>query len=576
MTASVYCRGMSSPPTPAGSRPRLGEILVKAGVLTPEKLEDALKYQQETGLKIGQCLIRLGHVRDEDVARAIARQSGLPFVDVRKGTIPPETLARVPKETALENNILPVKFDGQALVLAVTDPLAAFNLEHLRFLLGLDFKCALTTEEAMLEAFKRYYNAEKRDAKTVGEITRKATPKEDDEGPVIRLVQQMLEDAVKARASDIHVEPMADRIRIRLRVDGVCKTVAEYPTHLQGAITSRLKLLGEMDLAEKRKPQDGRITIKAADKEVDIRVSLLPGSHGEALVMRLLDKTTGLVSLERLGLGGEDLRRFRRMIKRPNGIFLVTGPTGSGKTTTLYAALTELNRPDVKIITAENPVEYHLAGVNQCQVRHQIGLDFVRILRAMLRQAPNIILVGEIRDHETAGIAVQAALTGHLVFSTLHTNDAPSALTRLIDMGVAPFLVSSAVCGVLAQRLMRTLCVRCKKAEVPSEMLIREAGGDPAAFAGRTIYVATGCDDCNGTGYRGRCGIYELMEMGPALRDAVFQKESALRLAEVARASGLMSTLRSDALRKVLSGATSLDELLRVLSKETVTVLESM
>jgi type IV pilus assembly protein PilB len=567
---------MSSLPPSAGPRPKLGEILVKAGVLTPERLEDALKYQAETKLRIGECLVRLGYVRDEDVVRAVARQAGMPFVDVRKGAIPPETLAKVPKDVALDNNILPVKFDGASLVLAVTDPLAAFNLEHLRFLLGIEFKCALTTEEAMLEAFKRYYNAEKRDAKTVGETTRKTAVKEDDEGPVIRLVQQMLEDAVKARASDIHVEPMADRVRVRLRVDGVCKTVAEYPTSIQGAITSRLKLLGEMDLAEKRKPQDGRIAIKAAGKDVDIRVSLLPGSHGEALVMRLLDKTTGLVSLERLGLGGDDLRRFRKMIKRPNGIFLVTGPTGSGKTTTLYAALAELNRPDVKIITAENPVEYYLAGINQCQVKHQIGLDFVRILRAMLRQAPNIILVGEIRDRETAGIAVQAALTGHLVFSTLHTNDAPSALTRLIDMGVAPFLVSSAVCGVLAQRLMRTLCNRCKKAEVPTEMQIREAGGDPSAFVGKTIYAAVGCDDCNGTGYRGRCGIYELMEMGPAMRDAVFRKEPALKLAEIARTSGSMSTLRDDALRKVLGGASSLDEVLRVLSKESVTVLESL
>lgn len=567
---------MSSLPPSAGPRPKLGEILVKAGVLTPERLEDALKYQAETKLRIGECLVRLGYVRDEDVVRAVARQAGMPFVDVRKGAIPPETLAKVPKDVALDNNILPVKFDGASLVLAVTDPLAAFNLEHLRFLLGLEFKCALTTEEAMLEAFKRYYNAEKRDAKTVGETTRKTAVKEDDEGPVIRLVQQMLEDAVKARASDIHVEPMADRVRVRLRVDGVCKTVAEYPTSIQGAITSRLKLLGEMDLAEKRKPQDGRIAIKAAGKDVDIRVSLLPGSHGEALVMRLLDKTTGLVSLERLGLGGDDLRRFRKMIKRPNGIFLVTGPTGSGKTTTLYAALAELNRPDVKIITAENPVEYYLAGINQCQVKHQIGLDFVRILRAMLRQAPNIILVGEIRDRETAGIAVQAALTGHLVFSTLHTNDAPSALTRLIDMGVAPFLVSSAVCGVLAQRLMRTLCNRCKKAEVPTEMQIREVGGDPSAFVGKTIYAAVGCDDCNGTGYRGRCGIYELMEMGPAMRDAVFRKEPALKLAEIARTSGSMSTLRDDALRKVLGGASSLDEVLRVLSKESVTVLESL
>jgi type IV pilus assembly protein PilB len=560
----------------AGPRARVGEILVKAGVLTPEQLEDGLRYQKETGQKIGECLINLGHARLEDVTRALARQAGLVFVDVRRGNIAPEVLAVVPKDVALANNVLPVKVDGGVVILAVTDPLAVFNIEHLRFLLNIDFRCALTAEPWMLEAFKRYYNVDKRDAKTVGDAPRKAqgVAKADDDAPIIRLVQQIFEDALRQRASDIHIEPMADRVRTRFRVDGVCKTQADYPKHLQAAITSRVKVMGEMEIAEKRKPQDGRINLKALGKEVDVRVSALPATHGESIVMRLLDKTVGLVSLERLGVGPDQLKRFRKVIRRPNGILLVTGPTGSGKTTTLYAALQELNKPSVKIITAENPVEYHLAGINQCQVRHQIGLDFVRILRAMLRQAPNIILVGEIRDKETAGIAIQAALTGHLVFSTLHTNDAPSALTRLIDMGVPPFLVSSAVCAVMAQRLMRQLCARCKQPAAYDARMLNSAGLDEAALAGKTLYSAKGCEDCSGSGYRGRFGIYEAFEMSSELREATFRKEPTFRLRELARTTGGMTSLRDDAVRKVLAGQTSIEEILRVLSKEAGAVGE--
>jgi type IV pilus assembly protein PilB len=559
---------------PAAPRPLLGEILARAGIVTQDKIDDALRYQKETGLKIGESLVRLGHCRLEDVVRALARQAGMPFVDVRKGVIPPETLRAVPKDVIVEHNVLPVKVEGGVVVLAVTDPLAEYNLEHLRFLLSLDFKCALTTEEAMVEAMKRYFNVDKRDARTTGETAKRATKagaaKEDDEGPVIRLCNRMFEDAVRARASDIHVEPMADRVRVRFRVDGVLRIAAEYPNHLQAAIVSRLKLMGEMDLAEKRKPQDGRIVYKGEEREIDVRVSALPASHGESMVMRILDKSTGLVSLERLGLMGEDLKRFRKVLKRPNGIFLVTGPTGSGKTTTLYAALQELNKPNVKIITAENPVEYHLAGVNQCQVRHQIGLDFVKILRAMLRQAPNIILVGEIRDRETASIAVQAALTGHLVFSTLHTNDAPTAITRLIDMGAAPFLVSSSVCAVLAQRLMRKLCGRCKQTATPTDEDLRAVGLRREDAEGKTFYRAKGCDECRGVGYRGRFGIYELLEMSPELREATFKNEPTHRIRELARTTGGMASLRDDAIRKALAGDTSLEEVLRVLSKESV------
>ncbi|MAG59102.1 MAG: pilus assembly protein PilB [Planctomycetes bacterium] len=557
-----------------GQRRLLGEILKGASVINEEQLQDGLKYQGETGLKIGESLVRLGHCRPDDVCRALARQAGMPFVDVRKGRISPEVIAAIPKEVAEEHNVLPVKIQSPGnVILAVTDPLAVYNLEHLKFILSIEFSCALTTEEAMVEALKRYYGLDKRDAATVGDAARLVGKEASaDDAPIIRLVQNMFDEAVRNRASDIHVEPMADRVRVRLRIDGVCRTIDDLPKAVQGAVLSRLKIMAEMDIAEKRKPQDGRITIEALDKHMDVRVSILPGTHGESIVMRLLDKQEGLVSLERLGFGGEDLQRFHRVIKRPNGIFLVTGPTGSGKTTTLYAALQELNKPDVKVITAENPVEYHLPGVNQCQVHHQIGLDFARILRAMLRQAPNIILVGEIRDEETASIAIQAALTGHLVFSTLHTNDAPSALARLADMGVAPFLVSSSVAAVMAQRLIRRLCNRCKKTHEPTTTEFESVGLTADLAGDKKIYQAAGCDHCRQTGYSGRVGIFELLEMGPDLREAVFRGEPASRLRELAQTSGGMRSLRMDGHRKILSGTTSIEEILRVLSKELAVI----
>jgi type IV pilus assembly protein PilB len=564
---------MTTSPLPSGRR-LLGEILLQAGVLSAENLDDALKYQKETGLRLGECLLRLGHCRDEDVQRALARQAGVPFVDVARGRIAPEVIATVPRAVAEEHSVLPVKIEGPGrIVLAVTDPLAIYQLDHLRFLLGLEFRCALTTEAAMREALQRYHGIAKREAATVGDLGRKLGPAPDEgEAPIIRLVQATIEDAVRSRASDIHVEPMADRVRVRFRLDGVCRVVADHPKAIQGAVLSRLKLMAGMDIAEKRKPQDGRIEARVGDRAIDIRVSALPATHGESLVLRLLDKQTGLVSLERLGFEGEDQARFQRLIKRPNGIILVTGPTGSGKTTTLYAALQELNKPNVKIITAENPVEYLLPGINQCQVHHHIGLDFARILRAMLRQAPNIILVGEIRDAETATIAIQAALTGHLVFSTLHTNDAPSALTRLVDMGVAPFLVSSAIAGILAQRLIRRLCARCKQPATPSAEALDAVGLEPARLAGRTVYRAVGCEDCRQTGYRGRLAVYELLEMTPDVREAVFRGAPAADVRTLAVASAGMRTLRDDGHRKILAGSTSVDEIVRVLAKESVKV----
>jgi len=386
---------------------------------------------------------------------------------------------------------------------------------------------------------------------------------EGDDAPIIRLVHLVIAEALRQRASDIHIEPLAHRLRIRYRIDGVCFEVDSQPKINQGPILSRIKIMAGMDIAEKRRPQDGRINLTVEGREIDIRVSALPCTSGESIVMRLLDKERGLKDLRELGFEDDDFKRFNSMIKRPNGILLVTGPTGSGKTTTLYAALKKLNQPDVKIITAENPVEYLLPGVNQCEVRPKIGLDFARILRAMLRQAPNIILVGEIRDKETAEIAIQAALTGHLVCSTLHTNDAPSAITRMIELGVKPFLVSSSLLGVVAQRLMRVLCDNCKEPYTPSAAELMTVGITPEMAEGHTIFKPVGCARCRHSGYRGRLGAFELMEMNNELRAMVFDGVSTQKLRKAAELNG-MKTLQRDGVRKILVGKTSVEEVLRL------------
>ena len=548
---------------------RLGEILKAAGFVDEARINEGLRLQKESGLKLGQALLKLGYINEEQLARSLGRQAQLPFVDLSKGSIPAEVVNLVPAERAREFGILPVKVSGNEVIVAVADPIAVFHIENLRFLLNKNFRCAITTESALREAFKKYYKV---DAPELGAGT--AAKKKDDENPdapIIRLVDSMVEEAVRVRASDIHIEVYEDSLRVRYRVDGVCKTAARHPRHLHGPVVSRLKILAGMDIAEKRKPQDGRINTRVMAKEIDMRVSALPSVNGESLVMRLLDKAEGLVSLEKLGFVGVDLKRFQKIIRRPNGIFLVTGPTGSGKTTTLYAALKELNRPDVKIITAENPVEYHMKGINQCQVKHTIGLDFAKILRSMLRQAPNIILIGEIRDHETASIAIQAALTGHLVFSTLHTNDAPSAITRLTEMGVKPYLVSTSVVAVLAQRLVRTLCKHCKKPYAPSAADLMTIGVNPGEAQGATVYSAQGCQKCSFSGYSGRIGLFELMEMNNNLREMTFAGDAHSGLRRTAIASG-MSTLRADGAKKVLEGQTSIEEVLRVVSLDTAEV----
>jgi type IV pilus assembly protein PilB len=555
------------------ARKPIGQILKEQGLLTEEQIADVSRHQYQHGGLFGEAAIAQGFVTEVDVARALAKQHDLPFVNLEKGTIAPEVLKKVPAHVVREFAILPLKDTGAELIVAISGPSDLFHLDQVQFVLNRKVKPALATKSALRSAIQRLYGvtaeappaggkpaAPKGDAAAAAA---KAAGVEDDDAPIIRLVHQTLEEALRNRASDVHVEPFPTRVRVRYRVDGVLLEAASHPKHLQGPLLSRFKIMAGMDIAEKRRPQDGRIQVNLLSRDIDIRVSALPANHGESLVMRLLDKQTGLVSLRDLGFHPDDYKRFKSMIRKPNGIFLVTGPTGSGKTTTLYAALQELNRPDVKIITAENPVEYHIAGINQCEVRHKIGVDFGKILRAMLRQAPNIILVGEIRDAETANIAVQAALTGHLVFSTLHTNDAPSALTRLIDIGVKPFLVSTAVQGVMAQRLVRVLCPRCKTPHHPQEGELRAAGVKPSLVVGKTIYRAGSCGECRNSGYRGRLGVFELMEMDPVLRDLVFRGASSLKIRDQARLSGGMVSLHDDCVRKVLEGVTSLEEVVR-------------
>lgn len=569
----------------AQERKPLGKILAEMKAASDKQIKEALKFQHDNpGKKLGEILVEQGVVKPIQLAQALAKQFEMPFVNLGALEIAGEVVQSVPKQVAEEYKIIPIKKNGRLITVAMSDPLDFFTLDNLRFILNTEIECALATKEDVVEALAKYYGGGMKSeignvleeltqsdlqVRTSGDTAPAGEEEEGDDAPVIRLVTLIITEAIKARVSDIHVEPMDKKLRIRYRVDGICKEVDSPPKRLQAAIISRLKIMAQMDIAEKRKPQDGRIQISTGGKDLDLRVNALPASHGESVVMRILDKQKGLVPLEDLGLHPDDYKRFKAIIKRPNGVFLVTGPTGSGKTTTLYAALKELNRPDVKIITAENPVEYTIPGINQSQVKAQIGMTFARILRAMLRQAPNIILVGEIRDEETAKTAVEAALTGHLVFSTLHTNDAPASLTRLIDMGVKPFLVASSVQAILAQRLVRILCPHCREPYQPDEAELKSVNLTQEDIEGKNVSRPVGCDDCKGQGYRGRKGVYELLEMNGVLREMTFKKEPTMRLMEQARVSGMV-TLLEDGVRKILEGTTTFKEVLNIAKREDI------
>jgi type IV pilus assembly protein PilB len=558
------------------------DLLVKKQILGADQLEEARSVAQQTGAKLADTLVKLGYASTEQVMNAVAEHSNIQFVDLTDVTIPPAVVELVPESVARENVVLPLAQDGPVLKIILSDPTDVATMEKLQFILNKQITPVLAPREQIVEAINRHYGQSETESVdsmlaeftdtaidfTETEATAAGADAGDGDAPVIKLVNLLIQEAVSLRASDIHIEPFADRIRIRYRIDGVLVERDSPPRRLLAPINSRIKIMSQIDIAEKRRPQDGRIKMNLGGKHYDLRVSFLPSTNGQSCVMRILDRGNIQVSIKDLGFAEDDYQRFQQIIKRPNGIFLVTGPTGSGKTTTLYAALNELNRPDRKIITAEDPVEYYLPGVNQVEVKHQIGLDFARIIRAMLRQAPNIILVGEIRDHETAEIAIQASLTGHLVFSTLHTNDAPSAITRLVDIGVQPFLVASSVIAIMAQRLVRIVCPKCKAPDQPSAQEIRASGLTPEQIRKATFMRGQGCSHCNHTGYRGRLGIFELLKMTGSMREMTFKREPTQTIRRQSRLMG-MRTLLEDGLNKAVKGITTLEEVLSTCHHES-------
>lgn len=552
------------------------EEFVQDGTISRDQLHEAEGMARSQGISVEEALVRLGYMEEADLLRAKAAQFGFQFVNLDTFEIAHSTIELVPESVARENVCLPIEFENDRLTVAVIDPMNFELVEKLRFVLNRDVDLVMAPKEQILAGVNRYYGQGGGGGESVDSMLQeftetaidftetelgqaKSLQEDDEKSPIVKLTNLIITEAVAQRASDIHIEPFEDRVRIRYRIDGVLLERDSVPKRLQGALISRLKVMGRMDISEKRRPQDGRIKTRANGKDYDLRVSVLPTNHGQAIVMRILDRDSIKIGIRNLGFSEENYRRFQNIIRRPNGIFLVTGPTGSGKTTTLYSALGELNRPDRKIITAEDPVEYYLPGINQCEVKHSIGLDFARIIRAMLRQAPNVILVGEIRDQETAEMAIQASLTGHLVFSTLHTNDAPSSVTRLIDMGVQPFLVASSVMAVMAQRLVRVICSKCGETYKPDASELGQFTLSPEQLAEAKFRRGKGCNNCSHTGYRGRKAVFELMMMNTTLRDMTFKSEPAQNLRRQARLYG-MRTLAEDALDKALLGITSLKE----------------
>jgi len=576
----------------AKKRIHLGEILYKAGLVKKQALIDAIKASKANHKRLGQILLEQGLIDEETLTKAIARQFGLKYVNLDRTVIPPDAMKLIPEDLIKRHNVLPFGMDNGRLKLIVSDPLDLDTMDAIRFRLNAELDSYLASPSKIRSYIQESFEKEEKqeddrlkhsiDATATelaeaghelqAEALRAEAAGDDDEGPVVRLVNLIIDNAYYLRASDIHIEPMSDRVRVRYRVDGVCFEKDNIPKNMQARLITRLKILSGMDIAEKRLPQDGRIKRVIGGQGIDFRVSALPGNHGESVVLRILRPDSVNIGIQALGFEHDNYEQFQRIIRRPNGIFLVTGPTGSGKTTTLYAALQELNKPDKKIITAEDPVEYNFDGMNQCQVREEIDLTFSKILRSMLRQAPNIILIGEIRDGVVADIAIQAALTGHLVFSTLHTNDAPSAITRLIDMGVKPFLVASSIQAIMAQRLLRVICNNCKVVdENPDPRHLRLLNIIPEDIKKRSIYKGAGCSQCNGTGFKGRIAIFEMVELNSEIRELAFTKAPTTELRKAARASG-MRTLMEDGKIKIFNGITTPEEVARIAQTEGVEV----
>ena len=554
---------------------RLGEILVQERLTTPDVVEQALARAKATGERVGEALVAVGAVKSEDVLRALAEQQSLAYLSRDELPSPLPIVKNLSPKYLRQYTVCPVSIENGLLTVATADPLNTVVLDDLRQFTGLAVKLVVSSAEAITEAIDRTYDGAATPLQRIVEgMEDEGAGEEEDvnhlrdmafEAPVVRLVNLLVENAIDAEASDIHVEPFEDTLRVRYRLDGILFDQEAPPRRLQAAVTSRIKLMAEMNIAERRLPQDGRIRVTVPGRRVDIRVSTIPTVHGESIVMRLLDRSSVFLALEKLGFAPGTLRHFESLIKRPHGIVLVTGPTGSGKTTTLYGALDKINLPDRKIITVEDPVEYQLKGVNQIPVKPKIGLTFATGLRHIVRQDPDVILIGEIRDLETAEIAIQAALTGHLVFSTLHTNDAPGAITRLQDMGVEAYLVASVLEGVLAQRLVRRICTACRVPDTPSAADLEALGIEGAAD--RQLYRGRGCDECRGTGYRGRTGIYELFPITEEARSLILRRAPTRDIRRHAIEAGMV-TIRMDGWLKAGEGVTTVEEILRVTQED--------
>ena len=591
---------------------RIGELLLKEKRITPEQLQQALAAQKANGGKLGYNLVKMGFVKDEEITALLSKQYGVPSINLAQFQIDPAVVKLVPPETAQKYQIIPLSRSGASLTIAMTDPTNVFAMDDIKFMTGYNVEPVVASETAILEAVQRYYPAKggggakggapgkpgapgasgstagmsALDMATRGleemqaladsgdvevlqeleEISVEALAKQGEDAPVVRLVNVVLMSAIQKGASDIHIEPYEKELRIRYRIDGILYNIMNPPMKFRDAISSRVKIMSKLDIAEKRLPQDGRIKIRFTDngqqKEIDFRVSVLPTLFGEKIVMRLLDKDKLMLDMTKLGFEQESLDKFEAAILRPWGMVLVTGPTGSGKTNTLYSSISKVNTPETNIMTAEDPVEFNLVGVNQVQIRENIGLNFAAALRSFLRQDPNIILVGEIRDFETAEIAVKAALTGHLVLSTLHTNDAPSTVNRLMNMGIEPFLVASSVHLICAQRLVRRVCANCKEEHPTTPPAMIQAGFTPEEAETVLPMKGAGCDRCNNTGYKGRVGLYEVLEVSEELRELILVGASGLELRRKAIDEGMI-TLRRSGLRKVMGGLTSIEEVVR-------------
>jgi type IV pilus assembly protein PilB len=565
---------------------RLGDLLVKEKIISHDQLEKALRAQREAGpsARLGSTLVKLGFVTDEEVTNFLSRQYGVPAINLQYFEIDATVVKLVPEDTAKRYQILPLSRVGASLTIAMVDPTNVFAMDDIKFMTGFNIEPVVASESAILEAIDKAYGGNHQ-GENVDELLAamgddadvelqadqqemdlNELEKSADEAPIVKLVNIILTDAVKRGASDIHIEPYEKEYRVRFRIDGVLQHIMTPPLKLKDAITSRIKIMAKMDISEKRLPQDGRIMLKmqiaGKKKQLDYRVNSLPTLWGEKVVLRLLDKENLRLDMTKLGFEQESLVKFQHAVLKPYGMVLVTGPTGSGKTNTLYSSISLLNKPDTNIMTAEDPVEFQLHGVNQVQMKESIGLNFAAALRAFLRQDPNIILVGEIRDFETAEIAIKAALTGHLVLSTLHTNGAPETISRLMNMGIEPFLVATAVHLICAQRLIRRICSECKEeVPIPPQALV-EAGFTPDESKRVKIYKGKGCNTCNGSGYKGRAGLYEVMEVDEEIRELILVGASATELKKKAIERGMI-TLRRSGLRKVMDGVTTLEEVAR-------------